>query len=51
MSAAPNRVRSPRQAPLAGDLWIIVLGIWGFLRQTSRAWLIARKPDELASRK
>jgi len=42
----PRRSR----APLGADLAILVLGIWGFLRQCLKSWLRAEKgPDELES--
>ncbi len=35
-----------RRSSLLGDLRIILLGSWGFLRQLFRAWRLAREPLE-----
>ena len=49
MARAASRAR---RSPLWADLRILVLGIWGFLRQSLKSWgRIAKGPDELESGK
>jgi hypothetical protein len=48
--AAPTAKLRRSRAPLLADLWILILGVWGFLGQTLKSWSnSAKEPDELES--
>jgi len=36
-----DRALAPRKrSPFGADLWIIVLGVWGFVLQTLKCWVL-----------
>ena len=44
---AASKPTLARRSPLLADLWIILLGSWGFILQLIRSWRLTPKPPDL----